>query len=205
MVVVGADVHKRTHTFVAVDAVGRQVGQRTVSATSEGHARALAWARSEFGLDLRWAIEDCRHLSARLERDLLSAGQQVVRVPPKMMAEQRRVARTRGKSDPIDALAVHQQSPHRQPWRDRRPRRPRLQGRRHRQRRRLRRARPRRPARQGRRRGLRPRRLDPRETYLVQDKLLVHRQASPAPTPCTPATASSPRTPPSPRPSSTPA
>lgn len=106
MVVVGADVHKRTHTFVAVDAVGRQVGQRTVSATSEGHARALVWARSEFGLDLRWAIEDCRHLSARLERDLLSAGQQVVRVPPKMMAEQRRVARTRGKSDPIDALAV---------------------------------------------------------------------------------------------------
>ena len=106
MVVVGADVHKRTHTFVAVDAVGRQVGQRTVSATSEGHARALAWARSEFGLDLRWAIEDCWHLSARLERDLLSAGQQVVRVPPKMMAEQRRVARTRGKSDPIDALAV---------------------------------------------------------------------------------------------------
>src|SRR5690606_19314992 len=32
--------------------------------------------------------------------------QSVVRVPPRMMAEQRRVARTRGKSDPIDALAV---------------------------------------------------------------------------------------------------
>src|ERR687897_135562 len=44
--------------------------------------------------------------SSRLERDLLSAGQAVVRVPPKMMAEQRRIARTRGKSDPIDALAV---------------------------------------------------------------------------------------------------
>ena len=28
-----------------------------------------------------WAIEDCRHLSARLERDLLTAGQQVVQVP----------------------------------------------------------------------------------------------------------------------------
>ena len=51
-------------------------------------------------------MEDCRHLSARLERDLLAAGQVVVRVPPKMMAEQRRTARTRGKSDPIDALAV---------------------------------------------------------------------------------------------------
>ena len=107
MVVVGADVHKRTHTFVAVDAVGRQVGQLTVAATSKGHLRALGWARREFGgEELTWAIEDCRHLSARLERDLLTAGQQVVRVPPKMMAEQRRVARTRGKSDPIDALAV---------------------------------------------------------------------------------------------------
>lgn len=106
MVVVGADVHKRTHTFVAIDEVGRQIGQRTVAATSAGHATALVWARQEFGTELRWAIEDCRHLSARLERDLLTAGQQVARVPPKMMAEQRRVARTRGKSDPIDALAV---------------------------------------------------------------------------------------------------
>jgi transposase len=38
--------------------------------------------------------------------DLLDAGELVVRVPPKLMAEQRRTARTRGKSDPIDALAV---------------------------------------------------------------------------------------------------
>lgn len=106
MVVVGADVHKRTRTFVAVDAVGKQLGQRTVPATSEGHAKVLVWVKESFGSELTWAIEDCRHLSARLERDLLSAGQQVVRVPPKMMAEQRRVARTRGKSDPIDALAV---------------------------------------------------------------------------------------------------
>jgi len=106
MVVVGADVHKHTHTFVAVDAVGKQLGQVTVPALTKGHQRALAWAREQFGDELTWAIEDCRHLSTRLERDLLSAGQHVVRVPPKMMAEQRRTARTRGKSDPIDALAV---------------------------------------------------------------------------------------------------
>ena len=106
MVVVGADVHKRTHTFVAVNEVGKQLGQLTVAATSVGHLKALGWARREFGDELSWAVEDCRHLSARLERDLLAAGQRVVRVPPKMMAEQRRVARTRGKSDPIDALAV---------------------------------------------------------------------------------------------------
>ena len=109
MVVVGADVHKGTHTFVAVDQVGRQLGgQLTVQAITKGHHQALAWARK----DLRWAgggvgaVEDCRHLSARLERDLLTGGQKVVRVPPKMMAMTRASARTRGKSDPIDALAV---------------------------------------------------------------------------------------------------
>lgn len=107
MVVVGADVHKRSHTFVAVDEQGRQVGQLTVKADAKGHDKAITWAHAQFGAeDLRWAVEDCRHLSARLEIDLLEAGQQVVRVPPKMMAEQRRTARTRGKSDPIDALAV---------------------------------------------------------------------------------------------------
>ena len=106
MVVVGADVHKRTHTFVAVDEVGKELGHKTFPATTPGHQDAVRWARRRFGRDLVWAIEDCRHLSARLERDLLGAGESVVRVPPKMMAEQRRVARTRGKSDPIDALAV---------------------------------------------------------------------------------------------------
>ena len=41
MVVVGADVHKRSHTFVAVDAVGRKLGEKTVKATTEGHQVAL--------------------------------------------------------------------------------------------------------------------------------------------------------------------
>ena len=106
MVVIGSDVHKRTHTFVAIDEAGRKLGEVTVKATSMGHDKAVRWAQERFGGELVWAIEDCRHLSARLEIDLLEAGQAVVRVPPKLMAEQRRTARTRGKSDPIDALAV---------------------------------------------------------------------------------------------------
>src|SRR6476646_1323597 len=53
-----------------------------------------------------WAVEDCRHLSRRLERDLLAAGERIVRVPPKLMANARDAARSFGKSDPIDALAV---------------------------------------------------------------------------------------------------
>lgn len=113
MVVVGADVHKRTHTFVVVDAVGKKLGHKTVKADAGGHDQALRWVHSEFAVQiaadpegLRWGIEDCRHLSARLEIDLLDAGQQVVRVPAKLMAQTRSSARTRGKSDPIDALAV---------------------------------------------------------------------------------------------------
>ena len=106
MVVVGADVHKHTHTFVAVDEVGRKLGEKTVKAITAGHGEAVMWVRERFSVEVVWAIEDCRHLSARLERDLLTAGQKVVRVPPKLMAQTRASARTRGKSDPIDALAV---------------------------------------------------------------------------------------------------
>jgi transposase len=104
MVTLGTDAHKRSHTIVAADQQGRQVGQVTVTATPEGHLRALGWA-SQWP-QRTWAVEDCRQLSRRLERDLLAAGEQLVRVPPKLMAGARRGARTRGKSDPIDALAV---------------------------------------------------------------------------------------------------
>jgi transposase len=53
-----------------------------------------------------FAIEDCRHVTRRLEGDLLRAGYRVVRVTTQLMAGQRRGSRERGKSDPIDALAV---------------------------------------------------------------------------------------------------
>jgi transposase len=53
-----------------------------------------------------WVIEDCRHVSGRFERFLLDHGESVVRLPPRLMADARRGVRERGKSDPIDALAV---------------------------------------------------------------------------------------------------
>lgn len=104
MVVVGSDSHKRTHTFVAVDPNGRERGHKTVAATPAGHLEGLRWA--EQWPERTWALEDCRHLSRRLEADLLRAGERVVRVPPKLMAGARRSGRQSGKSDPIDALAV---------------------------------------------------------------------------------------------------
>jgi transposase len=47
-----------------------------------------------------------RHVAGNLIRDLLAAGETVLFVPPKMMAGERRGGRERGKSDPIDALAI---------------------------------------------------------------------------------------------------
>jgi transposase len=106
MVVLGIDAHKRTHTVVAVDEAGRQLGVRVTQSTSTAaHLDLVRWA-DRFGPDRRWAVEDCRHLSRRLEGDLLAAGEAIVRVPPKLMAGARASARTYGKSDPIDALAV---------------------------------------------------------------------------------------------------
>jgi transposase len=105
---IGIDVHKDTHCAVAVDDAGRPVGQPlTLRATDAGHRQLLRWARREFAdQPVEFAVEDCRHVSGRLERALLDAAATVVRVPPKLMAQTRSSARTRGKSDPIDALAI---------------------------------------------------------------------------------------------------
>ncbi|TMF20660.1 MAG: IS110 family transposase [Chloroflexi bacterium] len=104
MVTFGGDCHKKTHTVVAVDENGRQLGERTVAATPSGHMEALSWARQ--WSQRQWALENCRHLSRVLERNLLNAGEAVVQVSPKLMGGARRSGRELGKSDPIDALAV---------------------------------------------------------------------------------------------------
>jgi transposase len=104
MVILGADLHKRSHTVVVIDETGRKLDEKTVAATSEGHLELRRWAIR--WPDRRWALEDCRHLSRRLEADLVVAGESVVRVPPKLMAGARRSTREPGKSDPIDALSV---------------------------------------------------------------------------------------------------
>jgi transposase len=107
MVVLGVDPHKQSYTVVAVDQTGRQLAQLTVSARTDGQLRLLGWARQlpiPDGVQRRWAVEDGRQVAGRLVAQLLRAGEQVVWVPPKLMANARSSAR--GKSDPIDALAV---------------------------------------------------------------------------------------------------
>lgn len=110
VVMVGIDVHKDTHCAAAIDQVGRPLrAARTFRTTDAGSLQLLRWAQHQFGRDgtaVVFAVEDCRHLTTRLERALLAAGARVLRVPPKLMAGTRQSARTRGKSDPIDALAI---------------------------------------------------------------------------------------------------
>lgn len=101
MIVIGVDVHKQSLTAVAVDEAGRALAEVTVAAAPE----LLGWSAS-LAPERLWALEDCRQLTRALERTLVAAGEGLVRVPPKLMAPQRRAGRTRGKSDPIDALAV---------------------------------------------------------------------------------------------------
>ena len=84
MVMLGTDAHKRSHTIVAVDPAGADIGSVTVAATTDGHLCAVQWS-AQFE-ERQWAIEDCRALSRRFETDLLAVGEQVLRVPPKMMA-----------------------------------------------------------------------------------------------------------------------
>jgi len=106
MIVVGADTHKGSHTVGAVDAAtGGAMADLTVRAKRRSFDDLLVWARG-LGGERVWAIEDCRHVSGALERFLLARGEQVVRVPPKLMADARRSARERGKSDVIDAVQI---------------------------------------------------------------------------------------------------
>jgi hypothetical protein len=44
LIVIGADSHKGTHTVVALDPVGRRLGEKTVPTTSEGHLALVAWS-----------------------------------------------------------------------------------------------------------------------------------------------------------------
>jgi transposase len=76
--------------------------KRTVAVGSD---ELIGWAGA-LDAERLWALEDCRLLTPWLERQLLGRGEELVRVSPKLTVPERRAGRTRGKSHPIDALAV---------------------------------------------------------------------------------------------------
>ena len=106
MIVLGADMHKSSHTLAAIAAAtGEMLDEKTAAVGARGFDAVLRWARA-LGPDRVWALEDCRHVSGSFERFLIARGERVVRVPTRLMANTRRSSRQRGKSDRIDAIAV---------------------------------------------------------------------------------------------------
>jgi transposase len=106
MIVLGADMHKRSHTIAAVvAATGELLDAQTVAVGDRGFLAAVDWARG-LGEERVWALEDCRHVSGSFERFLIVRGERVVRVSTRLMAAERRGGAGRGKSDRIDAVAV---------------------------------------------------------------------------------------------------
>jgi transposase len=75
----GFDSHKHT-TAAAVDShtahTGGFIGHAPVASDADGRRRLIDWVGA---LDLgRWfALEDCRHVSERLEREFLARGERL--------------------------------------------------------------------------------------------------------------------------------
>jgi transposase len=95
-VVLGVDTHLDMHVAVALDQLGRRLGELKVPTTARGYERFLRWAEG-FGPVGCAGIEGTSSYGAGLARHLKAAGVSVVEVErPK-----RRHLRRKGKSDPI--------------------------------------------------------------------------------------------------------
>src|SRR5215208_7596910 len=96
MLVLGADMHKRSHTIAAIAATtGELIEDTTIRVSDEGFLELLDWARA-LDEERVWALEDCRHVSGSFERFLIGCGERVVRVATKLMSEARRAGRRQG-------------------------------------------------------------------------------------------------------------
>ncbi len=100
-VVLGVDTHLDLNVAVALDQLGRRLGELKVPTTTRGYERLLRWAEG-FGPVGCAGIEGTSSYGAGLARHLRAAGISVMEVErPK-----RRHLRRNGKSDPIDAEAA---------------------------------------------------------------------------------------------------
>lgn len=103
--VIGMDVHKDTLALAAVDGTGRQRAAATFDNTDEGHEKLMAWV-DELGDVQRLGMEPSGGVARRLAHRLIGAGYTVVEVQPRLSSREAKRLRSRGKSDPTDALAV---------------------------------------------------------------------------------------------------
>jgi transposase len=103
-VIMGVDTHLDFHTAVAVDHLGRRLGELSVPATVKGYEELLRWAAG-FGTMRCAGVEGTSSYGAGLARHLRARGIEVLEVE---RPERRRRSshRNREKSDPSDAEAA---------------------------------------------------------------------------------------------------
>ncbi|MBN9623398.1 MAG: IS110 family transposase [Actinobacteria bacterium] len=102
MIAVGVDTHKDRHHAVALDQVGRPLGELVPAADAAGYEELRLWAERIGGAgEIVFGIEGAGSYGAGLCRHLQAAEHQVVEVE-----RPRRAERRAGKSDRIDALAA---------------------------------------------------------------------------------------------------
>ena len=100
-VIGGVDTHGRTHHAAVIDTAGRLLGDAEFPATGAGY-RSLARWLAGFGRVTAVGVEGTGSYGAGLARHLTQAGVRVVEVD----RPDRKTRRSRGKSDPIDAVAA---------------------------------------------------------------------------------------------------
>ncbi len=100
-VVLGVDTHLDVHVAVALDGLGRRLGELAVPTTQKGYEDLVSWAEG-FGRLRGAGVEGTSSYGAGLARHLRAVGTRVFEVErPK-----RRHLRRKGKSDPRDAEAA---------------------------------------------------------------------------------------------------
>src|SRR5579863_9834841 len=105
VVMIGVDPHKASHTAVAVNAAEEPLGQLRVRTSAVQAERLLEWAQA--WPERTWAVEGAGGLGHLLAQQLLSAGERVLDVPPKLAARVRLLATGNiNKNDPNDARSV---------------------------------------------------------------------------------------------------
>jgi hypothetical protein len=99
-VTIGVDTHEDVHVAVALDQLGRRLGELPIPTHTGGYAQLVDWA-SEFGVIDQFGVEGTGSWGAGLSRWLRAEGLVVIEVD-----RPDRKTRRHGKSDTIDAAAA---------------------------------------------------------------------------------------------------
>ncbi len=104
-VMIGVDPHKASHTAAAIGRAGEPLGDIQVRAAASQAEQLLAWAAA--WPDRAWAVEGASGLGHLLAQQLVTAGELVLDVQPKVAARVRLLASgNTNKNDPSDARSV---------------------------------------------------------------------------------------------------